>query len=67
MSSVFADYEDSVYEHPEFTPSERLLHLMEEHALTLAKLAPRAGVAVTPRSGIPNPELHSYLVLDFRI
>ncbi len=48
------DYEDSIYEHPEFTPVERLRHLMEEHALTQAELARRAGVAVTSLSDILN-------------
>ncbi len=39
LGLVIADYEDSIYEHPEFTPVERLRHLMEEHALTQAELA----------------------------
>ncbi|MGO9469047.1 MAG: helix-turn-helix domain-containing protein, partial [Isosphaeraceae bacterium] len=54
LGLVLADYEDSIYEHPEFTPVERLRHLMEEHALTQAELARRAGVAVTSLSDILN-------------
>jgi HTH-type transcriptional regulator/antitoxin HigA len=52
LGLLIADYEDSMYEHPEFTPVERLRHLMEEHALTQAELARRAGVAVTSLSDI---------------
>jgi len=54
LGLVIADYEDSTYEGPEFTPLERLRHLMEEHALTQAELARRAGVAVTSLSEILN-------------
>ena len=49
---LIAEYEDSIYEHPEFTPVERLRHLMEQHALTQAELARRAEVAVTSLSEI---------------
>ena len=54
LGLLIADYEDSIYEHPEFTPVERLRHLMEEHALTQAELARRTGVAVTSLSDILN-------------
>jgi HTH-type transcriptional regulator/antitoxin HigA len=54
LGLLIADYEDSIYEHPEFTPVERLRHLMEEHTLTQAELARRAGVAVTSLSDILN-------------
>jgi antitoxin component HigA of HigAB toxin-antitoxin module len=54
LGLLIADYEDTVYEHPEFTPVERLRHLMEEHSLTQAELARRAGVAVTSLSDILN-------------
>jgi HTH-type transcriptional regulator / antitoxin HigA len=54
LGLLIADYEDSIYEHPEFTPVDRLRHLMEEHALTQAELARRAGVAVTSLSDILN-------------
>jgi HTH-type transcriptional regulator/antitoxin HigA len=54
LGILIADYEDSIYEHPEFTPVQRLRHLMEEHALTQAELARRAGVAVTSLSDILN-------------
>jgi HTH-type transcriptional regulator/antitoxin HigA len=54
LGLLIADYEDSIYEHPEFTPRDRLCHLMEEHALTQAELARRAGVAVTSLSDILN-------------
>jgi HTH-type transcriptional regulator/antitoxin HigA len=54
LGLLIADYEDSVYEHPEFTPVDRLRHLMEENALTQAELARRAGVAVTSLSDILN-------------
>ncbi len=39
LGLLIADYEDSIYEHPESTPVERLRHLMEEHSLTQAELA----------------------------
>jgi HTH-type transcriptional regulator/antitoxin HigA len=52
LGLLIADYEDSIYDHPDFTPVERLRHLMEEHALTQAELARRAGVAVTSLSDI---------------
>ena len=52
LGLLIADYEDSIYEHPGFTPVERLRHLMEEHALTQAELARRTGVAVTSLSDI---------------
>jgi HTH-type transcriptional regulator/antitoxin HigA len=54
LGLLIADYEDSIYEHPEFAPVERLRHLMEEHALTQAELARRAEVAVTSLSDILN-------------
>jgi HTH-type transcriptional regulator/antitoxin HigA len=54
LGLLIADYEDSIYEHHEFTPVERLRHLMEEHALTQAELARRAGLAVTCLSDILN-------------
>ncbi len=44
LGLLIADYEDTIYEHPDFTPVERLRHLMEEHSLTQAELvAPRGG------------------------
>jgi HTH-type transcriptional regulator / antitoxin HigA len=52
LGLLIADWEDSIYEHPEFTPVEHLRHLMEEHALTQAELARRAEVAVTSLSDI---------------
>jgi HTH-type transcriptional regulator / antitoxin HigA len=54
LGLLIADYEDSIHEHPEFTPLERLRHLMEEHALTQAALARRTGIAVTSLSDILN-------------
>jgi HTH-type transcriptional regulator / antitoxin HigA len=54
LGLLIADYEDTIYEHPDFTPVERLRHLMEEHSLTQAELARRAGVAVTSLSDILN-------------
>jgi HTH-type transcriptional regulator/antitoxin HigA len=54
LGLLIADYEDSIYVHPEFTPVDRLRHLMEEHSLTQAELARRAGVAVTSLSDILN-------------
>jgi HTH-type transcriptional regulator / antitoxin HigA len=54
LGLLIADYEDSIYEHPDFTPFDRLRHLMEEHSLTQAALARRAGVAVTSLSDILN-------------
>ena len=54
LGLLIADYEDSIYEHPEFTPVERLRHLMEEHDLSQAELARRAAVAVTSLSDILN-------------
>ena len=54
LGLLIADYEDSIYEHPDFTPVDRLRHLMEEHSLTQAALARRAGVAVTSLSDILN-------------
>jgi HTH-type transcriptional regulator / antitoxin HigA len=52
LGLLIADYEESIYEHREFTPVERLRHLMEEHALTQAELSRRTGVAVTSLSDI---------------
>ncbi len=54
LGLLIAEYEDSIYEHPEFTAVERLRHLMDEHALTQAELARRTGVAVTSLSDILN-------------
>jgi HTH-type transcriptional regulator / antitoxin HigA len=54
LGLLIADYEDSIYVHPEFTPVDRLRRLMGEHALTQAELARRAGVAVTSLSDILN-------------
>lgn len=54
LGLIIADYEDSIYDHPEFTSLERLRHLMEEHTLTQAELARRTGVAVTSLSDILN-------------
>jgi HTH-type transcriptional regulator/antitoxin HigA len=54
LGLLVADYEDSIYDHPDFTPVERLRYLMEEHSLTQAALARRAGFAVTSLSEILN-------------
>ncbi len=54
LGLLTADYDDSIYEHPDFTAVDRLRHLMEEHSLTQAALARRAGVAVTSLSDILN-------------
>jgi HTH-type transcriptional regulator/antitoxin HigA len=54
LGLLIADYEDSICDHPEFTPVERLRHLMDEHALTQAELSRRTGVAVTSLSDILN-------------
>jgi HTH-type transcriptional regulator/antitoxin HigA len=54
LGLLIADYEDSIYEHPEFTPVERLRYLMQEHTLTQAELARRSGIAVTSLSDILN-------------
>jgi HTH-type transcriptional regulator/antitoxin HigA len=54
LGLLIADYEDAIYEHPEFPPVERLRHLMEEHALTQAELARRTAVPVTSLSDILN-------------
>ncbi len=50
LGLIIAEYEDSIYEHPEFSPADRLRHLMEEHALSQADLARRAGVAAASLS-----------------
>ncbi len=52
LGLLIADYEDSIYEHPQFTPVERLRHLMEVHGLTKAELVRRAGIPVTSLSEI---------------
>jgi HTH-type transcriptional regulator/antitoxin HigA len=52
LGLIVADYEDSIYEHPEFSPSDRLRHLMGEHGLSQAELARRAGIAVTSLSDV---------------
>jgi HTH-type transcriptional regulator/antitoxin HigA len=54
LGLLIADYEEAIYERPEFTPVERLRYLMEEHSLTQAELARRTGVAVTSLSDILN-------------
>ena len=54
LGLLIVDYEDAIYDHPELEPVERLRHLMEEHSLTQAELARRAGVAVTSLSDILN-------------
>ncbi len=54
LGLLIAEYEDAIYEHPEFTPVERLRRLMAEHSLTQAELARRTGVAVTSLSDILN-------------
>lgn len=56
LGLFIADYEDAIYEHPEFTPVERLRHLMDEHSLTQAELSRRTAVAVTSLSDILNGE-----------
>ena len=52
LGLIIADYEDSIYEHPESSPADRLRHLMGEHGLSQAELARRAAVAVTSLSGV---------------
>ena len=54
LGLLIADYEDAIYDHPQFTPVDRLRHLMEEHAMTQAELARRARVPVTSLSDILN-------------
>src|SRR4051794_4506008 len=48
--------EDYIYGHPEFTPVERLRHLMEEYALTWPELARRA---VSSLSDILSHRVHA--------
>ena len=50
LGLLIADYEDSICEHLEFTPVERLRHLIEEHALTQAELSRCSGIAVASLS-----------------
>jgi HTH-type transcriptional regulator / antitoxin HigA len=54
LGLLVADYEDSIFEHPQFTPVDRLRSLMEEHSLSQAALARRTGIAVTSLSDILN-------------
>ncbi len=54
LGLLIADYEDAIYEHPEFTPIERLRYLMGEHSLTQAELARRTGIPVTSLSDVLN-------------
>jgi HTH-type transcriptional regulator / antitoxin HigA len=56
LEMLIADYEASVYEHPEFTPVERLRYLMEEHAISPDELARRTGIVATSLSDILNGE-----------
>ena len=54
LGILVADDEDSIYERPQFTPVDRLRSLMEEHSLSQAALARRAGIVVTSLSDILN-------------
>ncbi len=54
LGVLIADYEDSIYEHPEFSSVDRLRHLIGEHAISQAELARRTGVGVTSLSDILN-------------
>ncbi len=52
LGLIVADYEDALYDRPALSPIERLRYLMEEHGLTQAELARRAGVPVQSLSDI---------------
>jgi HTH-type transcriptional regulator/antitoxin HigA len=52
LGLLIADYEDSIYEHPELTCIERLRHLMDQHSLTQDDLSRRSGIAMSSLSDI---------------
>jgi HTH-type transcriptional regulator/antitoxin HigA len=54
LGLLIAEYEDSIYEHPQFTAVDRLRLLMEEHELTQAELSRRTSIPVTSLSDILN-------------
>ena len=52
LGSIVGDYEDSIYEHAEYTGLERLRYLMEENGTTQAQLARETGIPVQSLSDI---------------
>jgi HTH-type transcriptional regulator/antitoxin HigA len=54
LGLIVSAYEDSVYEHPEFSGVDRLRHLMEEHGLNQADLARQTGIPVQSLSDVFN-------------
>jgi HTH-type transcriptional regulator/antitoxin HigA len=54
LGLLVEEYEESIYEHPESSPVERLRFLMEQHSLTQAALAGATGVPVQTLSDILN-------------
>lgn len=54
LGLIVAAYEDSLYEHPEFSGVDRLRHLIDEHGLSQADLARETGIPVQSLSDILN-------------
>jgi HTH-type transcriptional regulator/antitoxin HigA len=52
LGMIVKEYEDSIYEHPEYPPVERLKYLMGEHDLTQARLSRETGIPVQTLSDV---------------
>lgn len=54
LGTLVKAYEDSIYEHPEFSGGERLRYLMDENEISQASLARETGIPVQSLSDILN-------------
>ena len=58
LGLIVGAYEDSIYEHPEFSGVDRVRYLMEENALSQADLARETGISVQSLSDVLNGKRH---------
>ena len=54
LGLIVSAYEDSIYEHPEFSGADRARYLMEENGLSQAELCRETGIPVQSLSDILN-------------
>ena len=58
LGLIVSAYEDSIYDHPEFSGVDRLRYLMDEHGLSQADLARKTEIPVQSLSDILTGKRH---------
>lgn len=73
LGLVVSAYEDSIYDHPEFSGVERLRYLIGENGLSQAELARQTGIPVQSLSDVLNgkrrisPKVRGKLAVRFGV